>query len=149
MNFSYLKSVSPIELILFVLFVLYIVFPVDTPHYIASLIDSSLGMIVLFCFAIYLFMYATPILGVVFIFVAYELIRRSSAITGRTAIIQYTPTQDKKDAEMVAMNPPQEKTLEETMVDLRAPIGKSQISEFVESDYKPVSDKTVNSVSLI
>lgn len=148
MNFSYLKSISPVDLVLFVLFVLYVLFPMDIPSMVASSINSALGMIVLFCMAVYFFMYRNPLLGVVFIFVAYELIRRSSAITGRTAIIQYTPSQIKKDAEMVAMNPPKEKTLEEDMVELRAPIGKSAVSEYIDSSYKPIVDKA-NGASLV
>ena len=148
MNFSYLKSISPVDLVLFVLFGLYVIFPMDIPSMLASSINSALGMIVLFCMAVYFFMYRNPLLGVVFIFVAYELIRRSSAITGRTAIIQYTPSQNKKDAEMVAMNPPKETTLEEDMVELRAPIGKSAVSEYIDSSYKPIADK-VEGASLV
>lgn len=149
MKFDYLKSVSPLELVLFVVFVLYIVFPIDVPYLVASWMDSTLGMILLFCIGVYLFMHTTPILGVLFIFVAYELIRRTTAVTGRTAIIEYTPTQVKKDVELAKMNPPQERTLEEDMVDLRAPIGRGNVSEYVESSFKPVSDKTVNVGSLI
>jgi hypothetical protein len=148
MNFSYLKSISPVDLVLFVLFALYVIFPMDIPSMVASSINSALGMIVLFCMAVYFFMYRNPLLGVVFIFVAYELIRRSTAITGRSAIIEYTPSQNKKDAEMVAMNPPKEKTLEEDMVELRAPIGKSAVSEYIDSSYKPIVDK-VNGASLV
>ena len=120
----------------------------DMPSSFASMVNSALGMVSLFCIAVYFFMYRNPLLGVVFIFVAYELIRRSTAITGRTAIIDYTPTQNKKDAEMVAMNPPKEKTLEEDIVELRAPIGKSAVSEYVNSTYKPVVDR-VDGASLV
>lgn len=148
MNFSYLKSISPLDLVLFVLFGLYVLFPMDVPSRFASMVNSALGMVSLFCIAVYFFMYRNPLLGVVFIFVAYELIRRSTAITGRTAIIDYTPSQNKKDAEMVAMNPPKEKTLEEDIVDLRAPIGKSAVSEYVNSTYKPVVDR-VDGASLV
>jgi hypothetical protein len=68
------------------------------------------------------------------------MLRRSSAVTGRVAIVQYTPSEPKRQAEMVAMNPPEQKTLEEEVVDMRAPIGHSQPSVFTESSFKPVAD---------
>ena len=76
-----------------------------------------------------------PILGVLGIFVAYELIRRTSTKT--IAMVQYTPEQPKKDLEMKRMNPPKERTLEEAMVAKMAPISDGGV---VVSDYLPVSD---------
>ena len=143
------KSVPPLELALFIIFVLYIIFNIDTPKFIASFIDSPLGMVVLLCVAVYLFLYTNPILGVLFIFVAFELLRRSSNVTARQAIIQYTPTQTKIDSEIKAMNPPKEKTLEEEIVDIRAPIGASPVVQFVDSSFKPVADKISSGVSLV
>ncbi len=144
-----LKSVPPLELALFVIFVLYIVFYIDTPKFIASFIDSPLGMVVLLCVAIYLFLYTNPILGVLFIFVAFELLRRSSNVTARQAIQIHTPTQSKIDSEMKAMNPPEEKTLEEESIDIRAPIGASPVAQFVDSSFKPIADKISAGVSLL
>ena len=76
-----------------------------------------------------------PILGVLGIFVAYELIRRTSTKT--IAMVQYTPEQPKKDLEMKRMNPPKEKTLEESMVDKMAPIGNGGV---IVTDFAPISD---------
>ena len=147
--FDSIKSIAPLETAVIILFILYIIFPFDTPPLIASTVDSPLGMIVIFCVTIYLFLNTHPILGVLYIFVAYELLRRSSNVTARSAIVEYTPSERKRTAEMVAMNPPQEKTLEESIVDLRAPIGKSRDLEFVNSDFKPVADKIATGASLI
>jgi len=140
---------SPLEIILFIIFVLYIVFPFDTPPSIAYMVDSPLGMISIFCITVYLFFYTNPVLGILYIFVAYELLRRSSNVTGRTAIIEYTPSQAKKDVELKHMNPPVEKTLEEEIIDVRAPVGKSSSVEIVNSDFKPVADRIVSGASLI
>jgi hypothetical protein len=140
---------SPLEILLFIIFVVYIVFPFDTPPSIAYMVDSPLGMISIFCITIYLFFYTNPVLGILYIFVAYELLRRSSNVTGRTAIIEYTPSQEKKDVELKQMNPPVEKTLEEEIIDVRAPVGKSSSVEIVNSDFKPVADRIVNGASLI
>jgi hypothetical protein len=62
--------------------------------------------------------------------------------------MQYTPSEPKRQAEMKAMNPPQQKTLEEEVVDMRAPIGQSPPTMFTESSFKPVADK-VGGASLV
>jgi len=143
-----LKSVSIYEYCLFIIFTVYIVFPIDTPLHIATYLDSALGMVIMFCITLYLFLYSNPVLGILFIFVSYEILRRSSSATGRVAIMKFTPSQPKKDAELRAMNPPQERTLEEDIVAIRAPIGRSEPSVFSESSFKPVADN-VGTASLI
>lgn len=145
-----MSSVPPHEIVLFILFVLYVVFPMDMPMPIASVIDSALGMVGLFAIAVYMFVYGNPVLGVLFLFVAYELVRRSANTTARTAIIQYTPSQTKKDAVLTSLNAPlEEKTLEEEMVDIRAPIGKTSPAEYLESEFKPVTDKLIAGASMV
>lgn len=135
------KSLTILEICLLVVLVIYLVLPIQTPHFLAKAIDSSLGMLVLFSVTVYLFLYANPILAILYIFVAYELLRRSSRSTGRAAYIQYTPTQAKRDSEMRAMNPPVQRTLEEDVVEQMAPIGKSALEAYAASTYKPVADK--------
>lgn len=138
-----LKSLTVLEMILIVVLVVYIILPIRTPAFLTGVIDSPLGMLVLFCITVYLFLYANPVLAILYIFVAYELLRRSSTVAaGRSAYIQYTPSQERRDAEMVAMNPPQQRTLEEDVVAQMAPIGKSPMGSYSDSTYKPVSDKT-------
>lgn len=143
-----LKSFNNLELILLVCFVIYILFQISTPPFLAGFIESSLGMLLLFLVTIFLFFYTNPILGVIFVFVAYELLRRSSNVSGKTAILQYTPSQMMKDAEMVSMNPPKSETLEEEMVEKMAPVGKSDMSIYTPSSFKPIAEK-VGSASLI
>jgi hypothetical protein len=139
-----LKTLKPLEIILLVCFIIYIIMPISMPQIIAGLFDSSLGMLLLFIITLFLFFYVNPILGVVFIFVAYEMLRRSSNSTGRTAILQYTPSQAKKDQEMQRMNPSKKETLEEEIVEKMAPIGKSEMSVFTPSTFKPVADDVGN-----
>lgn len=144
------SSIPPQELVLFILFVLYVVFPMDMPSPIASWIDSSLGMVALFVITVYLFLKTNALLGVLFIFVAYELMRRSSNVTARSAIIDYTPSQEKKDVDFASLNAPLEKkTLEEEMVEIRAPIGVSAPADYINSDFKPVSDKVIAGASVV
>jgi hypothetical protein len=135
-----LKYLNKLELTLLIIFVIYLVLPIDTPELLSGIIDSPLGMLSLFILGVYLFFFTNPILAVVFILFAYELLRRSAKKTGRQTIIKYTPSQAKKDAQMKAMNPPKKETLEEEVVDKMAPIGHSDPSVFTESAFKPVAD---------
>jgi len=159
---DFFKSVSPLEMFLLIVFVFYLIFPVSTPNELAPYIDSSLGMAVVFIVTIYLFLYTTPILGILSIFVAYELLRRSSAvlfgkvvgrsdttwISGNTPAVEHAPTQQKKDVQMAKMNPPAVTTLEEQVVSQMAPIGKSDPMTFIDTSYKPVQDKIVGGTLL-
>jgi hypothetical protein len=135
MQKSFQLSASPLEVILFVVFVAYLVFQPSTPPVLSPFIDNLAGTIIVISIALYMFLYMHPILGVLGIFVAYELIRRTSTKT--IAMVQYTPEQPKKDLEMKRMNPPKEKTLEESMVDKMAPIGNGGV---IVTDFAPISD---------
>jgi hypothetical protein len=132
------KSFSQLELSLLVVFILYLVLPIQTPGFLAGSVDSSIGMVTMFAITLYLFFYSNPILAIIYIFVAYELLRRSSSLTGRVAMIQYTPTQQKKDTQMAKMNPVTSEILEVDVISKMAPIGKSDPIQFLSSSYKPI-----------
>lgn len=138
-----LSKMSIMEMVLFVAFLLYVVLPIKTPGFLAPYIDSVFGMVVLFCITVSLFVYTNPILGVLYILVAYEVLRRSSSNKGNTqaVIMEYTPSQETKDADIRNMNPAVEKTVEEEVIEVRAPIGKQQPIEYVSTSFKPVADK--------
>jgi len=135
MGNSFQFSASPLEVILFVLFVAYLVFQPSTPPVLTPFVDNLFGTIVVISIALYMFLYMHPVLGVLGIFVAYELIRRTSTKT--VAMIQYSPEQPTKDMAMKRMNPPKERTLEEAMVAKMAPISDGGV---VVTDYLPVAD---------
>jgi len=135
MGNSFQLNASPLEVIVFVLFVAYLVFQPSTPPMLTPFVDNLGGTIVIISFALYIFLYMHPILGVLGIFVAYEIIRRTSTKT--MAMVQYSPEQPVKDMAMKRMNPPKEKTLEEAMIQQMAPIGNGGV---IQSEYEPVSD---------
>jgi hypothetical protein len=123
-----------LEVILFVIFVFYIVFQPRTPPALSILLDTPLGVLGVVAVASYLLLYTHPVLGVLSIFVAYELLRKST-------VVQYIPTmqeQPKVDAKLQSYNPPVERTLEEDLVAQMAPIEVS--SNYVETGFKPISD---------
>jgi hypothetical protein len=150
MNFvNSLQSMPPLEIAAVIVFILYIIYPFDTPEFVASSVDSPLGMIIMFCITVFLFMNANPLLGVLYIFVVYELLRRSGQFTGKVAMIQYTPSQANKDVELKKMNPPQPKTLEEDIVEQRGPIHRTPPTQYADSNFKPVADKLIPGASMV
>ena len=147
---SILKSITMVEILVMVVFILYIVLPIPTPSMLSPYVNSPLGMIVMFCITIALFVYSNPILAILYIFVAYFLLSRSmTSVAGRTAYVQYTPTTQERKAEVKkqlkeATPPgqpiqPQQHTLEEDVVNKMAPIGKSDPVLYTASTFKPVA----------
>jgi hypothetical protein len=126
------------ELILVILLIIYLIMGFKTPESIANLVDTLVGKIVIFIIVIYLFSYANPILAVLSLFVAFDLIRRSSAATGIDALQRYAPTEEKKYSQFSAFNQfPY--TLEQEVVAKMAPIAKSGFS-LTQASYKPLLD---------
>ena len=135
------KKMTKLEVALSILFVLFIILPLNVPDLFANLIDTSLGMIVIFGLAVYMFFHVSPVVAVLFVFVAYELLRRSSNKTGKAIIQKHTPSQAKKDEKMKKMNPVKKETLEEELVDKMAPVGKSDMISYVTTSFSPVAEE--------
>jgi hypothetical protein len=143
MNFSsYFTSLKTMEIGILILFVIYLIFDINPPESMAKHIDSPIGMAAVLIITLYMFISFNPVLGVVGIFVAYEVIRRSAAVNNRGAMLNFTPSQAKKEAEFVQMNPPTDQTLEEDMVNKMAPVGQSSMISYNTSEYKPVANDT-------
>ena len=84
------------QLVLSVLFVIYLVMGYKMPEGVATIIDSNAGKIIVVLIALMLFAYSTPILGVLALLVAYQMIKGASVKTGMAGLEQYYPTQQKK-----------------------------------------------------
>ena len=126
------------ELVLAILFIIYLILGLKTPEPIANLIDSLVGKIVIFIIVVYLFNYSNPILAVLSLFVAFDLIRRSSAATGIDALQKYAPSEEKRTSQFTAFNQfPY--TLEQEIVAKMAPIAKNG-SSILPASYKPLLD---------
>jgi hypothetical protein len=142
------RSLSKYESILLVLFIIYLIFDINPPDVLASVVDTPIGMVLVLLLTLLNFMRSNVILGVIGLFVAYEVVRRSARINNRVPMIMYTPSQMNKDVELVQMNPPQEKTLEEEIVDNMAPVGNSSLITYTMSEYKPVATEIHNASSV-
>jgi hypothetical protein len=144
---SFMDSLTNVETAVIVMLISYLALPIQLPDMFATMVDSPMGTIAIFILSVYLFFNANPLIAVLFVFVAYEMFRRSSNATGKAAMIKYTPTQARKDEKMKKMNPVKTTSLEEEVVNEMAPVGKSDISVFTTSTYKPVAEN-VGSASM-
>jgi hypothetical protein len=122
-----------------------IIFPTTLPQSLATLVESPLGMIILLSITLLLFLYTNVFLSLIFLVLTYELIRRSSKVTGKTSFIEYTPSQVKKDHYIQSMNEPKIKTLEEDIITKMAPLIQN---DYIESSFKPVSDNNHNAFNV-
>lgn len=164
MNFKSLKNITLPESLVLVVFVLYLIFPINTPSSISPYVESPIGLLVIFAITVSLFVYSHPVLAVLYLFVAYTLLRRSATVKNNVNFVQYTKTtkQNQNDAskQVVDATPPTEEprninpggsqpvTLEEEIVLEKAPIGVSDKIAFIQSSYKPVATNT-NGVSFL
>jgi hypothetical protein len=124
------------ELILAILFVIYLLMGYKTPEPVANLVDTLVGKIVIIIIVIYMFIKTNPVLAVLALFVGFDLIRRSSYVTGIDALQKYAPTEEKKASQFTAYNQfPY--TLEQEIVKKMAPILQTG-SSLTKPSYKPV-----------
>ena len=127
------------ELLLSVLFIVYLVMGISIPGNIASMIDSTIGKIVVALIALMLFAYTNPILGVLGLLVAYQLIKSSAIKTGMAALEEFYPTEQKKWSPFTKEHQfPY--TLEQEVVKKMAP--QKFNTNYVKASYKPMLEDT-------
>jgi hypothetical protein len=139
-NFSkLLKKEHMGQMILSIVFVLYLVLGYKTPRPVANLVDTMIGKIVIFAVVIYMFLCSNPILAVLSLFVAFDLIRRS-AMVSNVGLQKYVPSEQGKFSQFTAFNQfPY--TLEQEVVKKMAPIVRSG-SVLKKASYKPYLENT-------
>jgi hypothetical protein len=162
------KSFSVFEIVLSIIFVLYLFVPFHVPMSVAAAANSPYSIMFFFLVTILLFLFTNPIVALLYMFFAYELVRRSfiqlqQSLNLRSvphvpvpAVIQQKfennrtkkikPTiRDGIPAVHSEINADQESSfsqghsgLETDLVDKLAPIGKSETSVPVESSFGPM-----------
>jgi hypothetical protein len=116
-----------------------------TPASVATMIDTTVGKIVVALIALLLFAYSNPILGVLGIFVAYQLVRGASIKTGMAGLEEYYPTEEKKWSPFTPAHQfPY--TLEQEMVKKMAP--QKFNTNYVKATYKPTLEDTYDAASV-
>ena len=142
-KFITLKT-SLLEVIVLLMFLIYIVLPMKTPYYMAPFINSSLGMLLIFIVTVYLVLYSHPILAIVSIFVAYEIMRRSY-VKPNEKHVRFEISQVAKDNHLKRLNPAPKRSLEEDMVSQITPLQNDSIAV---STFKPVLDDVHNALQI-
>ena len=133
---SLLKKEHRGELILTIIFIIYLILGYRTQQPVAFLVDNIVGKIVIFIIVIYMFLYMNPILAVITLFVAFDLMRRSSMSVNNNLIQSYIPSEENKMNQFTAFNQfPY--TLEQEVVKKMAPIVQSG-SVLKKASYKPM-----------
>lgn len=150
----YMQPLKKLDIFAILIFFIYLIFPFETPAPLAKLIDSPIGILIIFCVCVYLFVNENIILAFLYLFVAYELFRRSSIVNHvPAASSQYVPRMTevkKRDTELKKMNEPLHVSLEEQMIAERAPLGISTVSEYeyTETGFRPLTEKTISGSSI-
>ena len=101
---DHLISGNPQQLILGIIFGLYILLNVQTPEFLASAIDNIFGKVIVFAIAVVIFMKTNPVIGVLGLIVAYQMIKTASVTTGTYALRHYLPSEESKMQEMQSFN---------------------------------------------
>ena len=133
------------EVVLASLFVLYLVMGYQMPEQAATIVDSTIGKIVVVLVALMLFAYSNPILGILALLVAYQLIKSSAVKTGMAGLEEYYPTESKKWTPFTPTNQfPY--TLEQEVVKKMA--SQKFNTEYVKAPFRPILDDTHDAAPL-
>jgi len=88
------------QLLLVILFIIYLIMGYKTPEPLANMLETMYGKLFIVMFAVVLLLTCHPVLGVLGIVVAYELVRRSSP----NDVQQYVPSEIQKAEHLTAFN---------------------------------------------
>ncbi len=138
-----IKSYKAHHVVILALLVVYILSGMSTPQPLGAMIDSTIGNLVVLAMAIFSLYHGHPVIGLVGLYAAYELIMRSSG--GSNTIKKYLPSQAKSDDAMDAMND-FPLTLEEEEVARMSPLVGPGASTSL--DYKPNDADVHNALSM-
>lgn len=134
------------EIILALLFVLYILLNLQPSLLVATMIDNVLGKILIFLIVIYLFINKCYLLGILSIWVFYDLIKKSGVITG-SDLARYIPSEKKKFSNLTSYNQfPY--TLEQEVVSKMTNF-KSKENSFTNYSWKPNLEKSFRDAQFI
>jgi hypothetical protein len=139
------------QLILVILFLIYLIMGYNTPLSLAELVDTPVGKIAVIIVALCILSSSNPILGVLALFVAYELIRRSMIKIRGGDLQSYVPSESKKNDQFASFNQNAfPYTLEQEMV-RKMTIQNNNIDGLLDGNgqkFKPILDDTHNASPL-
>jgi len=133
------------QLILAILFIIFLLSTFSIPYSWAKLIDTKTGVVIIVFVLILLICYVNPIVSILAVLVAYELMKRSATMVGKNNLEDYYPIQEKKWSPFNAHNQfPY--TLEQEVVNKMT----NQVFHSVPSQasYKPIVDNNYNAFAI-
>ena len=122
------------QIVLGAVFLIYIVGNVPTPHILAEMVNTTIGNAIVIVLGLSMIAAANPVVGILGLVAAYELIRRSG---GMSSAIAGIPSEVTRLADMKKYNQ-YPKTLEEEVVQRMAPLVRHAPAP--GANYKPVLD---------
>lgn len=135
------KSYKAHHVAILAILIVYILAGASTPQPLGAMIDSTIGNLVVLSMALFSLYHGHPVVGLVGLYAAYELIMRSSG--GSNSMKKFLPSQEKSDNTMAAMND-FPLTLEEEQVASMAPLVGPGASSSL--NYKPNDDEVHNAL---
>jgi hypothetical protein len=133
------------QTILAILFIIFLIMNYKIPENLASIIDTTIGKIIIVFIVLILFAYSNPILGVLSLLVAYQLIYRATSTTGLGALQEYYPTEEKKWSPFTPTHQfPY--TLEQEVV--KNMTTQKFNTTYTKTPYKPILDDTYDAAPL-
>ena len=133
------------QLILAILFIIILLSSFHVPYSWAKLIDTKTGVVIVVFTLILLICYVNPIVSILAVLVAYELMKRSATMVGKNNLEDYYPVQQKQWSPFNSHHQfPY--TLEQEVVNKMT--SNVFLSVPSKSSYKPIVDNNYNAFSL-
>ena len=133
------------HVLLSILFVVFIVSDIQIPEGVAVVLDSIVGKAFV-CIVALSLLSVSPIVGVLALITAYELIRRSSNKSGNNSIYKYAPSTHKRDKELLLLQE-QPYTVEEEVIAYMLPRTSGDTID-KKSEFKPVQNNLHSAAKL-
>tara|TARA_Y100000589_G_C26894277_1_gene523456 strand:- start:34 stop:489 length:456 start_codon:yes stop_codon:yes gene_type:complete len=126
------------QFLLALLFIFYILFNVEMPKNLAKMINTNVGNAVVLVIALSLFYHTQPVVGILGLIVAYELIRRAGHGIAAIDVKNHLPSENVKEKVMENVQPPNQGNLEEQTVKNMVPLVGEPVT--TPAEYKPIAD---------
>ena len=130
--------------VLALLFVIYLMSNMVLPPSLTKLVNTQAGMVTVVLVALTIFFHTHPVVGVLALLVAYEMIRTASRTTPAEIYSEVQPSYRSREDRLRAMQPTPRVTLEEEMVKNMIPFVRPPSDSDQGASYLPVLDNNRN-----
>ena len=139
-------NMNNLDLPIIVVSLVLILADIDLPNELASVLDNNIIKVVLYLCVASLFMYVSPITVIIALIALNTLIGNAGMITGSSYLHEINHSEKTKAEYINSLDHNNEVTLEEEMVEVRAPLVRNE--PVMNANYKPVLEETHNASNL-